>query len=135
MKGRIAGLGTCSFRRRTDPSNALWRTGLELKAKPCCAVLILGLALWLLPCVRLLAWNDGAQMDAIASKAEQANETVRTMQSKIDDLQSKINRLEDKITSRDYRMESLERKVREQDALERRINALEDTREKSKAPA
>ncbi|MFH1208474.1 MAG: hypothetical protein V1673_02805 [Candidatus Omnitrophota bacterium] len=96
--------------------------------------LILGLALLLLPCGRLFAWNDGPRLDAIASKAEQANQTVRTMQSKIDDLQSKINRLEDKISSRDYRMEALERKLKEQDALERRVRALEDARENSKVP-
>jgi septal ring factor EnvC (AmiA/AmiB activator) len=93
---------------------------------------VLGLALWFLPCGRLLAWNDGARLDAIASKAEQANQTVRTLQSKIDDLQSKINRLEDKISSRDYRMETLERKLRELDALERRVRVLEDARENSK---
>ncbi len=95
---------------------------------------ILGLALLFLPCGRLLAGNDSARMDAIATKAEQANETARSMQTKIDDLQSKINRLEDKISSRDYRMETLERKVKEQDALERRMRALEDARENNKAP-
>lgn len=97
-------------------------------------MMILGLALLLLPCGRLFAWSDNARLDAVASKAEQANQTVRTMQSKIDDLQSKINRLEDKISSRDYRMEALERKLKEQDALERRVRALEDAREDLKTP-
>jgi TolA-binding protein len=97
-------------------------------------MIILGLALWLLPCGRVLAWNDSTRMDSIASKAEQANEGVRNMQSKVDDLQSKINRLEDKISTRDYRMENLERKVNGQDALEQRVRALEDARENSKAP-
>jgi septal ring factor EnvC (AmiA/AmiB activator) len=96
---------------------------------------IVVLVLLLLPCGRGMAWNDNARMDAIASKAEQANETVRTMQSKIDDLQSKINRIEDKITSRDYRLEALERKANEVDALERRVRDLEDARENLKAPA
>ena len=94
---------------------------------------IVGLTFLLLPCGRLLAWNDNARMDTIASKAEQANESARTAQSKIDDLQSKINRLEDKITARDYRLEALERKTNEQDALERRVRALEDARENIKA--
>ena len=97
-------------------------------------MMILGLALWLLPCGRLLAWNDNARMDAIASKAEQANEGVRNMQSKIDDLQQKINRLEDKISSRDYRMENMERKLRDLDILDRRVRALEDAREDHKVP-
>ena len=96
---------------------------------------ILGLALFLLPCGRVFAFNDNARMDAIASKAEQANESARNAQSKIDDLQSKINRLEDKITARDYRMEELERKAREQDALEHRIRTLEDMREAVNGPA
>jgi peptidoglycan hydrolase CwlO-like protein len=96
--------------------------------------MILGLALLLLPCGRLFAWSDTARIEAIASKAEQANEGVRNMQSKIDDLQSKINRLEDKISTRDYRMENLERKVKEQDALDRRVRALEDAREDRKIP-
>jgi predicted nucleic acid-binding Zn-ribbon protein len=97
-------------------------------------MMILGLALSLLPCGRGFAWNDSARMDAIASKAEQANEGVRNMQSKIDDLQMKINRLEDKISSRDYKMEALERKLREQDTLDRRVRALEDAREDRKLP-
>ena len=110
------------------------KSGLELITKPCCAAVILGLALWLLPCGRLLAWSDSARLDAVATKAEQVNQTVRTMQTKIDDLQSKINRLEDKISSRDYRMENLERKLKEQDALERRVRALEDARDDLKTP-
>jgi peptidoglycan hydrolase CwlO-like protein len=97
-------------------------------------MIILGLALLLLPCGRLFAWNDSARMDAIASKAEQANQGVRNLQSKVDDLQQKINRLEDKISSRDYKMENLGKKVSQQDALERRVRALEDTREDSKTP-
>jgi septal ring factor EnvC (AmiA/AmiB activator) len=110
--------------------------GLELKIKPCYyAGLILGLALLLLPCGRLLAWNESTRMDAIASKAEQANEGVRNVQSKIDDLQMKINRLEDKINSRDYKVEALERKLREQDILDRRVKALEDAREDRKLSA
>ena len=97
-------------------------------------MIILGLALLLLPCGRLFAWSDSARLDAIASKAEQANQGVRNMQSKVDDLQQKINRLEDKISSRDYKMENLERKVNQQGALDRRVRALEDAREDSKTP-
>ena len=71
----------------------------------------------------------------LASKAEQANEGVRNMQSKIDDLQMKINRLEDKISSRDYKMEALERKLRDQDILDRRVRTLESASEDRKLSA
>ena len=94
-------------------------------------MVLLGLTLWLLPFGRLFA-SDTVRMDSIASKAEQANEGVRNMQSKIDDLQMKINRLEDKISSRDYRIETLERKLRDQDILDRRVRALEEAREESR---
>jgi peptidoglycan hydrolase CwlO-like protein len=93
---------------------------------------ILGLALLLLPCGRLFAWDNSARTEEISAKAEQASESVRNMQSKIDDLQSKINRLEDKISSRDSRLEALERKAREEAALERRVRPLEGAREERK---
>ena len=96
-------------------------------------MMILGLALWLRPCGRLLAWNDNARMDAIASKAEQASETARSNRSEIQDLQTKINGLADKIDAKERRLEALERKAYHQDALEQRIRALEDAHSNGKA--
>jgi TolA-binding protein len=95
-------------------------------------MMILGLALLLLPCGRLLAWDNSARTEEISAKAEQAREDVRNVQSKVDDLQQRINRLEDKISSRDSRLEALERQARAQAALDRRVKPLEGASEEGK---
>jgi TolA-binding protein len=132
MKEKEAGLGTPIpnelGRFRRDVEN-LVRSARSLGL----IAMFLGLALWLLPYGRVFAWDDTARMDSIASKAEQASDATRSNQSEIQDLQTKINGLADKIDSKERRLEALERKAYHQEALERRIKALEDARDNLKA--